>query len=1482
MAKKIKKAQMGFSSLNPRNWGVTDLTEVGSFNKAFEMAKKANTEQFLWKGNRYNTKSNLTPKQQLKKYGIVDEQRLNQRGFTGKIRERLAENLYPFGYKLYVEEDAPGPSKRFVNASILNKMEEDRIEADVQEDLGNSDIYFQDRVDYNNLYFGKPQKYGTKQISDYKPSKSKDSSSIYYTSPNIKKALEVAASNPDYYFNDKFWSAKEILMKTGNTNRFKLGRGKDEKGEYISYYDIWDLAPSVLDGGGEDESMGLGKPFELYDRIYLKDIEPKEYKEGGKIMKNNKLSKSKAAEMLHNPPHGKKLTDKQRKFFAATAYGQQGLSMINPNSYSAQSSTVQPTVLPINPTNTNPVFPTKQHHDSYHKKMAVQRMQKTHPGLYERYLEHMAVGNTMDADAMIMAAGGIPTYKPTPTSSKPAIRSSILDVGFRPKKTRGYRYNSGAGKPDVESITPYEEGGVIKDNMGQWKHPGKITQISSPNITMEGVNYPVLGVSDSNDIKLMQPGGNYKFKGKSVTEYPLAQNGKILMPQDATRVEPTVKDFGKPQSASFANQTDLLRLLDTRSIQDKQKLLELDIQRSAENVKLPSDFPSKEEYNKWYESTYGEPQFAHGGGLKRSKDYGSKKKPYPSVKSGDFAGGKRSYPIPTKADAVDALRLAGLHGRSDVKAKVYKKYPELKKGQYGMEVPDYTQESFDPFYNQNINLPQQQQQPKPSFYNKIGGMQGIAQGVGAVGAIQAGSQYSPDDGNSPSGAQQLVGGFGPWGAAISKASQIGTNITDKSSNPYTGAIGTTIFDPASAWTNKDLSKSDRVIGGLIPMYGGFKATQARNEKKRKQKELERVVQEAAGLPDTTRRRYIRPEDQIVDPNELYSSYGTGTSYLKKGGIVPYEQGGEITTHWGGKAEIASENPYLPGNGESVLFKGDSHAEGGIGMTFGKSKVEVEGGEPAVKLQDGKDESLVVFGDMKIPSYGVSELMDPKAKGKKFKNYVNGLNELENKQNKTVEKGTKLVNDTPIIDSFDKLKVSSGKAMIEGGNMKLKEIAAKKQIAANVQNAILETAEELGLKSDELAKGRFKKAKNGANMKYQYGGEAPGNYVEYIDPVAAAVLRDQLKGATPAINPGWGNYGIYYDPNNQGKTTNPVASPIPTPPAKRRVGTPAPLAQKRAFPSTDNLPIQGGINTDYFKNVPSYGSIPETSGLPQEYTEDYPSQETSIQPQPSAQGNQFDWMSAANSLLPLFRPTNQRPLDPNQLAGERYALATNQLESVQAQLYNPLLENVSDISLQDQLNANQADFNSLARQTAQNPAAQSALAAQKYEANSKVLGEQFRLNQSQKMGVFNRNRGILNDATLKNLAILDQQYVRQSQAKSNTKAVAQQAINSISDKIAKNKLENRTLGVYENLYNYRYDNRGRAWNWNGFAQFNVDNDIIEVDKDGKVVLNENKVKRDRYGIVTESTQTSKEQQRRQSNKSSKSNKNGGIVKAMKGY
>ena len=77
----------------------------------------------------------------------------------------------------------------------------------------------------------------------------------------------------------------------------------------------------------------------------------------------------------------------------------------------------------------------------------------------------------------------------------------------------------------AEALQQKREGGVIKDDMGQWAHPGEITEINSNDITMEGVPYDVLGISDTGDTKLMKPGKNYKFKGKKVTEYPMAKNG---------------------------------------------------------------------------------------------------------------------------------------------------------------------------------------------------------------------------------------------------------------------------------------------------------------------------------------------------------------------------------------------------------------------------------------------------------------------------------------------------------------------------------------------------------------------------------------------------------------------------------------------------------------------------------------------------------------------------------------------------------------------------------------------------------------------------------------------------------------------------------------------------------------------------------------------------------------------------------------------
>jgi hypothetical protein len=78
-----------------------------------------------------------------------------------------------------------------------------------------------------------------------------------------------------------------------------------------------------------------------------------------------------------------------------------------------------------------------------------------------------------------------------------------------------------------QAIDKQKNGGITKDNRGYWNPDnwGKPVEIDSNMITMQGVYEPLLGVSDTGDTKLMKPGKNYKFKGKKVTEYPVAELG---------------------------------------------------------------------------------------------------------------------------------------------------------------------------------------------------------------------------------------------------------------------------------------------------------------------------------------------------------------------------------------------------------------------------------------------------------------------------------------------------------------------------------------------------------------------------------------------------------------------------------------------------------------------------------------------------------------------------------------------------------------------------------------------------------------------------------------------------------------------------------------------------------------------------------------------------------------------------------------------
>jgi hypothetical protein len=213
-----------------------------------------------------------------------------------------------------------------------------------------------------------------------------------------------------------------------------------------------------------------------------------------------------------------------------------------------------------------------------------------------------------------------------------------------------------------------------------------------------------------------------------------------------------------------------------------------------------------------------------------------------------------------------------------------------------------------------------------------------------------------------------------------------------------------------------------------------------------------------------------------------------------------QMGGELKTLWGGEAETVSYNPYA--GGDSIKFKGNSHdyrdpktGQTGIGVAYGenavannKAVVEVEN-EPAQKLKDGGgDESLVVFGDLKIPEEYVPEVNDDRAKGMKFKNYVNVLNKDEAKINSKMEKAADkgLDSDNSI---WGQLERSTADTILSGSDQKLKSIAEKKNTLSDLQSALNDTFDEYGIKGNDFINKnkmiqdpeRIKNAKNGTDV-----------------------------------------------------------------------------------------------------------------------------------------------------------------------------------------------------------------------------------------------------------------------------------------------------------------------------------------------------------------------------------------------------------------
>jgi len=887
-----------------------------------------------------------------------------------------------------------------------------------------------------------------------------------------------------------------------------------------------------------------------------------------------------------------------------------------------------------------------------------------------------------------------------------------------------------------------QQGGVIEDDMGQWAHPGKVTKINSNKITMKGVDYPVLGVSDTGEQQMMFPNNEYKFGGSSVIEYPVMQNGGNAMSKNAAKRLDDLINFTNYQKAQTGMELPQLTFRDQvlkamantapGQFEKQPSMLEKLIGPPTKNKKVAS--AAKAAMTRTGFKNGGKAEWgiqkplntANPFNVEQVKlDWGSQNLTVPNQFTVAGQAQQFANTLPTSGSTTptegfgfaDAINMgAGLLGgigmiqdqRNQVKeSKQFNKLSGLVK-QASDTMPDRTKRKYarpeDMVFNPNEMSPSY---GTGSNFLKSGGE---IQNTYAPGTLYDNLGYEPlRESEIPKAAFGFLSNVG--------ADQIG------SAGSALGSLAGGGRGQVGAWGSMGSQ-----IGKMIPVPGVSQAVSG-------------VLGLAGGIVDGIQMKKIRQNTDAANMNLQQAAMSQamqnqGSAFMEHGGWVSHDwqpqvitkfgehkltdllkrdpmmdtlrtggnlrqnfmspeefmqMGGQLKTHWGGDAETVSVNPYLPDSGESVLFKGQSHDDGGIGITFGNTPVEVEGGEPAVKLQDGGEggNNLVVFGNMKIPSYGVSELNDPNAKGKKFKSYINDLNKQEAKQNKTIDRTIKFTENVNESSPFDRLKLSSAEANLIGTDMKLKDIAQKKQTASSIQNAILETAKEMGLESDALAKGKIKKAKNGAKIPkaqdsiqvkenytiprskqdeymmygYQVDPEDPNRLYRDINSNSTITKMAEMKspvGGTKTKDEEKYWKEVLIPMLQKGITPEQLSTKDPK--TGKRYMHEAHLERAKQYykPVSENVTKtdrdyiylkDDGINAQvqYLENSGSTSIVPNTT--------------TDVTGK-----NNTGLADAFNALMPFLRPSNQRNLDPNQLMGEMFALSNNQLEPVQAQLY----------------------------------------------------------------------------------------------------------------------------------------------------------------------------------------------------------------------
>lgn len=235
-------------------------------------------------------------------------------GLLNEAKRRLTKNINPFGYdgldnltnalfypNREIDLGGTDPEKY---PELVGKTEAEIKRERIQKHSGKPGIsplmerqqLFQYMMGQDaSQYDGIPlsgEGYGLR-TSKYKPTKASDPNTHYFSSPTteyqIKNKIQQIVNNENKSFSSGDVSKYELGSVLGN---YHLSKGEDDKGKYISYYDIWDLDPFYPDHkytapsdlpliGGMDisgnilhnlsdkfQQLGNVTPAELYGRVY--------------------------------------------------------------------------------------------------------------------------------------------------------------------------------------------------------------------------------------------------------------------------------------------------------------------------------------------------------------------------------------------------------------------------------------------------------------------------------------------------------------------------------------------------------------------------------------------------------------------------------------------------------------------------------------------------------------------------------------------------------------------------------------------------------------------------------------------------------------------------------------------------------------------------------------------------------------------------------------------------------------------------------------------------------------------------------------------------------------------------------------------------------------------------------------------------------------------------------------------------------------